>query len=56
MNEFTHLNAYSLTDVPHRGTGTPRHPVAGDLRHGRRRSTRHAVASRLHRLADRLDS
>jgi hypothetical protein len=57
MNEFTHLNDYSATAVLRQRAGTPRHPVAtAEARHGRRRNARHAVASGLHRLAERLDT
>lgn len=57
MNEFSHLNEYSLSAVLTQRDGTPRHPTPSrEPRHGRRRSARRAVATGLHRLAARLDS
>lgn len=57
MNEFNHLNEYSVSAVLTQRNGTPRHPAPSrDVRHGRRRSARRVVATGLHRLADRLDT
>jgi hypothetical protein len=55
MNEFTHLNQYSTTDLLHQRAGTPYHRSTSGGRRSRRRSARHTVAAGLHRLAERLD-
>jgi hypothetical protein len=52
MNEFVHLNEYSVGSATRERGTTPYHPTSG--RRERRRARR-AFATRLHRLADRLD-
>jgi hypothetical protein len=53
MNEFMSLNDYYVSTLPTEGS-SPRHPAPTASAH--RRTVRRAVASRLHRLADHLDS
>ncbi|CAA9366990.1 MAG: hypothetical protein AVDCRST_MAG34-3060 [uncultured Nocardioidaceae bacterium] len=53
MNESMPLNDYYVSTLPVEAS-SPRHPAPRSSAH--RRTVRRAVASRLHRLADHLDS